>query len=168
LVKTEKPEPRNRRAEARFEAKTSPGGKPSLDLGERPTLPSAPGKIEVDFCKRNPNLCPKPEPPDPGTLPPDFFKPLPPAPKGAQKSVLDVLNEKIVDPVVNRVTRGLGLSKDIQKKVLELAHDGVEKGITSGVKSALEAAGVDPKGQEAIEKAVEAAIKEKGQKREQP
>ena len=57
-----------------------------------------------------------------------------------------------------------GPPKNIQEKALELPHDGLEKGVTSGLKSALGAAGVDTKAQEAIEKAVEAAIKEEDQR----
>lgn len=79
-----------------------------------------------------------------------------------QKSVLDVVNEKIVDPVVKKITGGL--PESVQKKALDLAHSAVEKGISAGVKAAAKDIGVtDPSGQEAIEKAVEAAIKEKGQ-----
>jgi len=95
-------------------------------------------------------------------LPPDFWKPLPPPPKGSKpKSALDLINEKIVDPVVKAVTKGL--PKNVQDQAKELAHAAVEKGITGGLGAALGAAGVDPKGQTAIITAVDAALKEKGQ-----
>ena len=162
------PEPRNRRVDIlptlrrAFKAQLSPP--------QQPTPPSPDKPIETDFCKRNPDLCLKQKfpPSDGASLPPDLFKPLPPAPKKTQKSALDLINESPVDPIVKKVTKGLGLSKDIQKMALDLAHDGVEKGISSGLKAALGAAGVDGAGQEAIEKAVDAAIKEKSQKTEQP
>jgi hypothetical protein len=75
--------------------------------------------------------------------------------------VLDVLNQNFVDPVVKAVTQGL--PKDIQQKALDLAHAGVLKGVTGGLGAALGAAGVNAQGQTAILKAVEAALKEKGQ-----
>lgn len=123
----------------------------------KPIIPSPGGPMIKELCIVYPDLC---NPPEPSRLPPDFWKPLPPA-KRTQKSPLDVINERLVDPVVKAVTKGL--PKAVQEKILDLAHDGVEKGITSAASSAAAAAGLDSKGQQAIEKAVEAAIKYKGQ-----
>ncbi|MBV9758826.1 MAG: OmpA family protein [Alphaproteobacteria bacterium] len=82
-----------------------------------------------------------------------------------QKSVLDLVNEKIVDPVVKKITGGL--PESVQKKALELAHSAVEKGVSAGVKAAAKDLGLDSNGQDALEKAVEAGIKEKGQNPQQ-
>jgi outer membrane protein OmpA-like peptidoglycan-associated protein len=163
-----KDNPRNRRAEVKFEAAApsapqAPAAPPAPQKVE-PDVPRLVPKVSGDFCTQFPNLCIKPEPPTPQkpSLPPDFWKPLPPPPKGTQpKSALDVVNEKIVDPVVRAVTKGL--PKDVQDKARDLAHAAVVKGITSGLGAALGAWGVDSKGQTAIQNAVEAALKEKGQ-----
>jgi outer membrane protein OmpA-like peptidoglycan-associated protein len=157
LVKTEKPEPRNRRVEVKFEPKASPLG-PILRPPEPLPKPGDGKKVETDFCKIKPGLCPEPDYDKPN-LPPDYWKPIPPL-KKKEQSVLDVINEKIVDPIVKTVTKGL--PDKVREKILDLAHDGVEKGITSAAKAAAAAAGIDSNGQQAIEKAMEAAIKQKG------
>lgn len=123
----------------------------------KPIIPGPGGPMVKELCIVYPDLC---KPDDPSRLPPDFWKPIPPA-KRPQKSTLDVINENLVDPVVDAVTRGL--PKPVREKIRDLAHDGVEKGITSAASSAASAAGIDSKGQQAIEKAVEAALKYKGQ-----
>jgi hypothetical protein len=161
-VKTrdEVPNARNRRVEVNFHPEASK--LPSL-------LPGNPKPAErVSPFPPPPDLTyhPKPEPDNPINLPPDYWKPLPPPIKGSgPKSALDFLNEKIVDPVVDAVTKPLGLSQDLRDKVKDLAHSAVEKGITSGLESALDATGLkDPQAKSAILKAAEAAIKEKGEK----
>ena len=57
------------------------------------------------------------------------------------KSVLDNVNEKIVDPVVKKLTSPF--PDWAQKKALELAHDAVEKGTTEGLKAAAAGLGLD-------------------------
>jgi hypothetical protein len=85
----------------------------------------------------------------------------PPIPGTGPKSALDIINEKIVDPVVDAVTKGL--PKSVRDKVKEAAHDGVKSGVAKAARAAAEAAGLkDPAGLDAIEKAAEAAIQEKG------
>jgi len=155
-----KDSPRNRRAVVEFDA-AAPPAQPAPHKTE-PAPPGTAPKASGDFCTQFPNLCIKPElPPTKPSLPPDFWKPVPPPPKGAEpKSALDVLNQKIVDPVVRALTKGL--PKDLQDKAVDLAHSAVVKGVTGGLGAALGAAGVDAKGQTAIINAVEAAIKEKG------
>jgi outer membrane protein OmpA-like peptidoglycan-associated protein len=162
--------PKNRRVE--IQVVGLPSAEPKTDLpSDRPTIetPPPPGKdkpvipgpgepMTKELCVVYPDLC---KAPDTHRLPPDFWKPLPPAPKQTQKSTLDLINENLVDPIVKAVTKGL--PKVVQDKILELAHDGVEKGITSTASSAAAAAGLDPKAQQAIEKAIEGAIKYKGQ-----
>ena len=101
---------------------------------------------------------PRPQPIPASPLKPEFFKPIPPAPKGAEpRSILDLVNETIVDPVVKGLTQWL--PKDVQKKIVDLAHDGVEKGVTAGLEAALKESRLSGKDQGDIMKAVEKAIK---------
>jgi hypothetical protein len=156
-----KDNPRNRRAEVHLDSPGAPVTPVAPGL-KPPNPPQGAPKVSGDFCTQFPNLCvtPQPQPVKP-SVPPDIFKPLPPTPKGAQpKSALDVLNQKVLDPVVRAATKGL--PKDVQDKAVDLTHAAVAKGIMSGLGAALGAWGVDSKGQAAIQAAVEAAIKEKG------
>jgi outer membrane protein OmpA-like peptidoglycan-associated protein len=169
-VQTDKAEPRNRRVEVQFEPEsrvrllpplempdiTPPGKTPEPEYEGPPEAPPWPGKPQI--CVINPELCKPPETP---TLPPDFWKPLPPVPKGSEpKSLLDVVFDKVVDPVVKGATGWL--PKGVQDKIRDLAHDAVEKGITTGLEAALKQSNLGPTEQQAILKAVEAAIKQKG------
>jgi hypothetical protein len=108
------------------------------------------------------NYHPRYEPPDPTNLPSDFWKPIPPAPKGSgPKSPLDVIGEKILDPVIDTVAGGL--SKNLRGKIKEGARDAVKSGVAKGARAVAEAAGLtDTKSLDAVEKAAEAAIQEKG------
>jgi outer membrane protein OmpA-like peptidoglycan-associated protein len=156
-IDTKGPEPRNRRVEIQFTAR-----KQRYHLGPEPKTPgpgpttSPPPTIDVNPCKLNPALC------DPGEPKPDYFKPIPPAPKGSgPKSPLDVIGEKILDPVIDGVAGGL--SKNLRDKIKEGARSAVKSGAAKGARAAAEAAGLtDPQGLDAIEKAAEAAIQEKG------
>lgn len=154
--------PKNRRVEIQIVGLPSSETKTDIPSpGSTPAPPQKPPVVLVpsikDLCIVYPDLC---NPPDPHQLPPDFWKEIPPA-KRTQKSVLDVINENVVDPVVKTLTKGL--PKAVREKILDLAHDGVEKGITSAASSAAAAAGLDSKAQQAVEKAVEAGIKYKGE-----
>jgi outer membrane protein OmpA-like peptidoglycan-associated protein len=161
--------PKNRRVEIKVVG-IPPTDKKTDPPSDRPTVvippPSGHGKPTIpfgrdtikDICVVYPDLCDTSERPGP---PPDFWKPIPPAPRHTQKSPLDVINETIVDPIVKTVTKGL--PKAARDKILELAHDGVEKGITGAAAAAAAAAGLDAQAQQAISKAVEAGIKYKGQ-----
>jgi transcription initiation factor TFIIIB Brf1 subunit/transcription initiation factor TFIIB len=53
------------------------------------------------------------------------------------------------------------LPKSVQEKAQDLVKSAIEKGITAGLDSALQSAGVDQNARQAIGKATEAAIKEK-------
>jgi outer membrane protein OmpA-like peptidoglycan-associated protein len=169
-VPTNKAEPRNRRVEVHFE----PESRVKLVLPLEMPSPLPPAKeVEPEY-KGPPPMPPTPDlrnicvvyppacrPPDGTELPPDFWKPLPPAPKGTEpKSVLDRIFEKIVDPIVDGITGWL--PKGVQDKIRDLAHDAVEKGITTGLEEALNESNLSPQEQQAILKAVEAAIKQKG------
>jgi outer membrane protein OmpA-like peptidoglycan-associated protein len=163
-TKDETPNARNRRVEVHFHPKRS-GLAPMLPQLKFPTPGKgsssdqydAPEKPPIDF-----NYHPKIEPDDPTRLPPDIWKPIPPAPKGSgPKSPLDVIGEKILDPIIDGVAGGL--SKPMRDKIKEGARAAVKSGVAKGARAAAEAAGLkDPKGLDAIEKAAEAAIQEKG------
>ena len=123
-----------------------------------------PGGVRPDPTSRGPiYVDPFPTPDQPGTnLPEDFWKPIPPL-KSNQKSILDVVGEKILDPAIDGA---LGwLSKDKRAWLKEKAREGVAKGTSAGMRAAAEAAGVtDSDALTAIENAVEAGIKYKGEK----
>ncbi len=150
---------RNRRVEIHFSPRAShvtllPGELKPPD--PKPTFDPMP-KPPFDPFKKVP---PKYEEPDPTKLPPDIFKPIPPA-RVKPKSALDTIAEKVLDPVIDAVAGGL--SKSIRDKIKEGARDAVKSGVAKGARAAAEAAGLkDPQGLEAIEKAAEAAIQEKG------
>ena len=105
---------------------------------------------------------PKLEMPDPNRLPPDFWKPLPPLPKGSEpKSVIDVVAEKFLDPVIDTVASKL--SKEWRDRIKRGARAAVESGVAKGARAGAEAAGVSDKATlDAIEKAAEAAIQQGG------
>jgi outer membrane protein OmpA-like peptidoglycan-associated protein len=151
--------PKNRRVEIEISGlqTTAP---PSAGWTFDPIDPAKkpPINLKPDFCVVDPELC---KPDDPTKVRPDSLKPLPEAKKHSQKSPLDVINETFVDPIVKAATKRL--PKAARDKILDLAHDGVVKGITGAASAAAAAAGVDSQGQQAISKAVEAAIKYKGQ-----
>ena len=167
-TKDKTPSAPNRRVEIRFHPKSSNlGVMPGKLIPPTPgkTVPGKPAPDEYDPLERPPidfNYHPKIEPHDPTKLPPDFWKPIPPLPKGSgPKSALDVIAEKILDPVIDSVAAAF--SKDVRDKIKEGARAAVTKGAAKGARAAAEAAGVhDPAALDAIEKATEAAIQEKG------
>jgi outer membrane protein OmpA-like peptidoglycan-associated protein len=163
-VKTgnEVPNAANRRVEVRFQPKEAFGGIMTGKLTPPSTKRPEPGGGAATPPPVDLNVHPKIEPPDPTRLPPDFWKPLPPPiPGTGPKSALDIINEKFVDPVVDAVTKGL--PKSVRDKVKAAAHSGVKSGVAKAARAAAEAAGLkDPAGLDAIEKAAEAAIQEKG------
>src|SRR5207245_11171934 len=155
-TKDEVPSGPNRRVEIRFHPKSSHLGlmtpqltRPSVGDKSSDTY-DQPEKPPIDL-----NYHPKIEPPDPTKLPPDFWKPIPPAPKGsAPKSPLDVIGEKILDPVIDAVAGWL--PKNLRDKIKEGSRDAVKSGVAKGARAAAEAAGLkDPQGLDAIEKAAE-------------
>jgi outer membrane protein OmpA-like peptidoglycan-associated protein len=167
---------KNRRAEIRFKpGKSFPGilgeglkldppgqvkqdKKKPFDWGR-----IGPGGVKPDKIDRGP-IFTDPFPPgkEESGLPPDFWKPIPPA-KSNQKSVIDVVGEKILDPAIDDLFGWL--SKDKRAWLKEKAREGVAKGATAGAKAAAQSLGVtDAKALEGIEKAVEAGIKYKGEK----
>jgi outer membrane protein OmpA-like peptidoglycan-associated protein len=159
-TKDETPNAKNRRVEVNFHPRRS--GLPPLGPQLRP-----PEEFKPPEKKPPIDLTPHPIPDDQPRPPyrpkqPDYFKPIPPLPKGSgPKSVIDVIGEKILDPVIDAVAGGL--SKDIRDKIKSGARSAVESGVAKSARAAAEAAGLkDPQGLDAIEKAAEAAIQEKG------
>lgn len=148
-VQTQDREPRNRRVEVLFSARSF-GFRKQPPFTATPELPKMPGYKLPD---RPPPI------PTPGPDPkPGWFRPIPPAPKGAEpKSVLDLINETIVDPVVKAATKWL--PEKFQKEIVDLAHTAVEKGVISGLEEALHDSRLNEKDRENIKKAVENAIK---------
>jgi outer membrane protein OmpA-like peptidoglycan-associated protein len=168
-TKDEVPNARNRQVEVRFDPKAMP----TIHLDQ--TLePKAP---------ENPSIFIQPPPPPtidlkipphfgqggyPGgpfrhdDAPPGLWQSVPPAPKGTgPKSALDIIGEKLIDPVVDRVARAL--PKDVRDRIKQGARDGVKAGVAKMARMAAEGAGLkDQQGLDAIEKAAEAAIQEKG------
>jgi outer membrane protein OmpA-like peptidoglycan-associated protein len=161
-VKTrdETPNAKNRRVEIRFEPNAGPSA-PSLS-GQLKVEPPAPA--DDNPRTKPPDLTYHPHEPDkePDRLPKDFWKPLPPAPKGLKpRSPLDAIGEAIIDPVIDRVAHGL--SKETRDKIKQAARDAVKSGAAKLARLAAEGAGLkDQQGLDAIEKATEAAIQEKG------
>lgn len=157
-TRDETPDARNRRVEVRFEPKALPsaGPAPKLELKERDKQP-APPPVDLNYHPPADRV-----PPDRrDDSPSGMWKPLPPMPKGAgPKSPLDVIGEKLIDPVVDAVAHGL--SKDIRDTIKEKARAGVKAGVAKLARTAAERAGVtDSTALDAIEKATEAAIQEK-------
>ncbi|WP_113718517.1 eCIS core domain-containing protein [Arthrobacter dokdonensis] len=155
------PNARNRRVEIRFHPRKSPLGRMVPELVPPPGPggaglgPPAPKPIDLTYH-------PQPVPDNGVNLPPDFYKPLPPPVKGSgPTSIVDTVAEKLIDPVIDAVAGGL--SKDKRDWLKEKARDAVIKGSSAAARAAAESLGLhDADGLKAVEKAVEAAIQEKG------
>lgn len=167
-TKDEVPNAQNRRVDVRFDPKASPIPSivPKLEPKKQDapsifTQPPPPPVIDLRIHPHDDDKYPG-GPYRHDDAPPNMWKPIPPAPKGTgPKSVLDVIGEKIIDPVVDGVAHGL--SKDMRDKIKQAARDAVKSGVAKSARAAAEAAGLkDPKGLDAVEKATEAAIQEKG------
>jgi outer membrane protein OmpA-like peptidoglycan-associated protein len=158
LIKTDKAESRNRRVEVQFEPQSRPKiSLPGPSLTPPDTSPKSSTAVpdwKVPPIKEGLPKIPPISPKSPPSLPPDFWKPIPAAPKRAGTSVEDKLNA-----VAHQITSFL--PKSVQETAQELVKGALEKGITSGLDSALQSAGVDDKSRQAIGKAVEAALKQK-------
>jgi outer membrane protein OmpA-like peptidoglycan-associated protein len=170
-TKDETPNAKNRRVEVHFHPEAGMAGPdlPTLKGADKP--PDKPKDDPMatpieDFGKprKRPgplDPTPKDDPNDRTRLPPDFWKPIPPIPRGmGPKSVLDFLGEKVVDPFVDKT---LGWApKSVRDKVKEGLRDGIKTGSAKAARAAAEAAGVkDPQALDAIEKTTEAAIQAK-------
>jgi outer membrane protein OmpA-like peptidoglycan-associated protein len=151
LIQTEKAEPRNRRVEIHFQPANQP---PHIlpQASPRPAPRQTPSPLPPIIPHLDTKL-PQDSPRNP-SLPDWFWKPLPPAPPSGRKSADDIINS-----AAKKITSFL--PKSIQEKAQGLVKDAIEKGITSGLDAALQSAGVDATGREAIGKATEAAIKQK-------
>lgn len=173
-TKNNTPNVKNRRVEVRFEPKKMnlPSMLPELkwpdpskqklpDFSKDPGWVTPPDPFGI---KGSPLPPPRPGPlrPDSQQLPPDFWKPIPPLPKGAKpKSVIDIIGEKVIDPVIDKV---LGrLSKDLRDKIKDAARSGVAAGVSKSARAFAAANGVtDTEALDAIENATKAGIKMNG------
>lgn len=147
--------PDNRRVEVRFR----PGAAPTIgppSAGPAATAPTAPTASKPPINLRIPG----PILPTGPTLPPDFWKPLPPPiPGTGPKSMSDVIF-KIADPVIDRVVKIL--PESLRAKAKDAIHDGIISGSAKAARAAAEAAGItDSAALDAIENAAKAAIQQK-------
>jgi outer membrane protein OmpA-like peptidoglycan-associated protein len=155
------PNAHNRRVQVDFDPKaplqTSPAPQLEQQSPVQPVRPLFPPPVDLQPHRHI-------EPPDPKQVDPDFWKPIPPAPRGSgPKSPLDVISEALIDPIVDGVTHPLGLSRDKRQWLKERARDAVKAGIPKLARQAAQSAGVqDQQALDAIEKATEAAIQTKG------
>jgi len=162
LIKTQKAEARNRRVEVRFQPSTGLANVLPNNTLKPPSPPSPAGTFDQPTQTIPPPYKYKPKddsppgprrPPGPN-LPDWFWKPLPEGPKKKGTSLDDVINS-----AAKKITSFL--PKSIQEKAQGLVKSAIEKGITAGLDSALQAAGVDQNSRQAIGKATEAAIQQK-------
>jgi outer membrane protein OmpA-like peptidoglycan-associated protein len=155
----------NRRVEIQITGlpSSAPPDKPwSLDPANPTGKKPGPKPIDLNL---PPNHTIPPDLPGPRRPPtPDFLKPVPPPIPGTEpKSLSDIFKEKVISPIVDAVTKPLGLSKDLRESIKGWVQDGVIKGSAKAARAAAEAAGVkDSQVLDAIEKATEAALQEKG------
>ncbi|NJL22014.1 MAG: DUF4157 domain-containing protein [Leptolyngbyaceae cyanobacterium SM1_3_5] len=166
-TKDEKPEPRNRRVEVQFDPAQSmlPAMVPDLTLKPKPPAPFNPfQKQPIDVLPKLPipgDRKPGPwrDPQQP--LPPWFWKPNPfPKIKGTEpKTPLDVFYETLVDPVLKPILSPL--PKEVQKFLLDRAHDAIEAGLKDRFKSAVDGLNLDDKTKEVLKQSVETLIKSK-------
>lgn len=162
--KDESPQARNRRVEVRFEPNVAvnPATAPRLELPERGKLPSIFLPLPLPDLTYHP-------PVDPNYRAPPFRqgpswddtygRKIPPARPG--QSLLDVIGTKVIDPVVDKVAGWL--PRKAREMIKAGARDGLASGVAKLARTAAESQGVtDSATLDAIEKATEAAIKEKG------
>lgn len=173
-TKNNTPNVKNRRVEVHFDPKTMnfPSMIPELKWPDPskqklPDFRNDPGWVMPPdpFGTKGSPLSPPPRVgplrSDSQQLPPDFWKPIPPLPTGAKpKSVIDIIGEKILDPVIDKVLGGL--SKDLRDKIKDAARSGVAAGVSKGARAFAAANGVtDTEALDAIENATKAGIKMK-------
>ncbi|MCC6862855.1 MAG: DUF4157 domain-containing protein [Bryobacterales bacterium] len=164
-IKTEKEEPRNRRAEIRFRPSfrlrlgTSPKLEmpplmPPLTLGPKAEFTPPP---RIDITPRL-NLPPPGMEETPREMAERILRPIPEIKGRKPKSLHDVIMGG-VDTVVNRILKPVPLPDWAKDKVREGARKAVEKGMMAPLDTAMDEAGLDEKEKEAIRKAVEAGLK---------
>jgi len=164
-IRTLKEEPRNRRAEIRFEPsfrlrlRTSPKLElpplvPPLTLGPKPELPMPP-RIEIP---PKLGLPPWPTEETPREAAERILRPIPELKGRPRRSLHDIIMGG-VDSLVNPILKKLGLPDWAKDKIREGARKAVEKGMMAPLDAAMDEAGLDEKEKEAIRKAVEAGLK---------
>ncbi|MBD2089948.1 DUF4157 domain-containing protein [Microcoleus sp. FACHB-1515] len=168
-TKDEKPEPCNRRVEVQFDPAQSmlPSMVPDLTLKPKPPAPPPFDPFQKQPIDISPKL-PIPGDRKPGPwrdpqqpLPPWFWKPNPfPEIKGTEpKTPLDVFYETLVDPVLKPLVSPL--PKEVQKFLIDRAHDAIEAGLKDRFESAVGGLNLDDKTKEVLKQSVETLIKSK-------
>ncbi|NHN79641.1 DUF4157 domain-containing protein [Azotobacter chroococcum] len=145
-IPTQGREAHNRRVEVYFSARKF-GYRKVPEFRSTPDL----GKSHYKLPERPP-IYPSGSPPGPNYL----TQSPPPSEQAEGNSILDMLNKEIVDPVVKRMTSWL--PKSVQERILGLAHEAVEIGVSAWLEEALKDARLSEKQQEDIKEAVKQAI----------
>ena len=156
------PNAKNRRVEVRFDPKRGYQLPPVAPL-QVPGKSEPPKPVDIDpRHARDPSAFDN-GPRIPYRPPqPDYFKPIPPLPKspGKSRTPLDMLGEKVLDPIIDAVAGKL--PKVVRDKLKEGARDAVKAGVAKSARSAAEAAGItDSDGLDTIENAAKWMIDQK-------
>lgn len=156
MVATKKAEPRNRRVDLTFHARSFFGGKlprEELKLGTPKASDQLPGFLsEPKVPKLDLSL-----PPAQQTFPGPFDPSLGLPPKASPKTSVSKFVFDKVDSAINPLIKGL--PPWVQEKIRSGAHSLIEKGATSLLDQALDASSLGDSGKEAVRKAVEATMK---------
>ena len=161
-IQTQKAEPRNRRVEVYFSASGGPRLRGLMTEGLRRPEPlqstpptKVPGGIPpIDYCRLFPKDC------DPNRSP-DYFQKIPDLPQSQQpRSLTDVVWGPI-DKALERGLRKLGISDKVNGMLRDAAKAGAEKGVTSVIDTALDAAELTGDTRKAVDSALRAAAQQK-------
>lgn len=168
VVDSNRREPRNRRVEVYFSANSGLRLRGLMTQGltfpeplaaTQPNQPVPPGTgldhgIKVDYCTVFPQDC------DPNRLPPDFYKPIPDLPGRKSRSLTDSIWQPI-DKALERGLRKLGINDTWNQRLRDAAKAGAEKGATSALSQAMDAAKLTGETREAVDAALRAAAQQK-------
>jgi outer membrane protein OmpA-like peptidoglycan-associated protein len=156
MVATKNAEPRNRRVDLTFHARSFLGGKllgEELKLGTPKASDKLPGFISEPKVPKLDLSLPPAQQTFPGPFDPNLGIPSKAPPKtSASKFVFDK-----VDSAINPLIKGL--PPWVQERIRSGAHSLIEKGATSLLDQALDASSLGDSGKEAVRKAVEASMK---------
>jgi outer membrane protein OmpA-like peptidoglycan-associated protein len=155
------PNPKNRRVEIVISGDAPAGGSgPGGTPQPSPKPPDPPPHKPPGGIPRLPPDYQVDPPVDPNSPPldPRMNRPIPPPVKRG-RSFWEWVDETFIDPVANKIADGLKLSKEKRKKLKELMHDAIEKGVTTGLDSALDELGLSGSQKDAVKNAIEGALK---------
>lgn len=134
-TKDETPNASNRRVEVETSAAPAPAQPAAPHFDPLPEQPKPAPRPFDPFQQPAPLPGPRRQEAPPAPV-------VPPVPQGAGPKPLGPRLAHALDPVVNAITRGFGLSPALQAKARELAQDAVFKGTAAGLNAALQAAGI--------------------------